>query len=77
MDIRIRYAALVLLGAFLLAAIAMPAAAEEKSKDSAKFFTPKTAVELGEYIEGKDIEYTFIVRNHGLAELHINSVRPG
>jgi len=77
MDARVRYVILVLLGAFLLAAIALPAVAEEKSKNSPKFFTPKTAVELGEFIEGKDIEYTFVVRNHGLAELHINSVRPG
>jgi hypothetical protein len=77
MDARVKYAALVLLGAFLLAAIALPSVAEEKSKNFPKFFTPTTAVEVGEYIEGKDIEYTFAVRNHGLAELHINSVRAG
>ena len=77
MDIRVKYVALILLGAFLLAAVALPAMADEKSKKFSTFFTPKTAVEVGEFIEGKDIEYTFIVRNHGLAELHINSVRPG
>ncbi len=77
MDMRVKYVALILLGAFLLAAVALPAMADEKSKKFPKFFTPKTAVEVGEFIEGKDIEYTFIVRNHGLAELHINSVRPG
>ena len=77
MDLRLKYAALILLAAFFLAAIALPAMADEKSKNFPKFFTPKTNVEVGEFIEGKDIEYTFMVRNHGLAELHINSVRPG
>ena len=77
MDARFKYAALIVMGAFLLAAIVLPAAADEKSKNFPKFFTPKTTVEVGEYIEGKDIESVFIVRNHGLAELHINSVRPG
>ena len=77
MNLRLKYVALILMGAFFLAAIALPAMADKKSKNFPKFFTPKTAVEVGEFIEGKDIEYTFLVRNHGLAELHINSVRPG
>jgi hypothetical protein len=77
MGIRTKLAALALLSAILLAAIALPAMAEEESKNYPKFFTPKTSVDVGEIIEGKDIEYTFMVRNHGLEELHINSVRPG
>ncbi|MCK4351729.1 MAG: hypothetical protein KAX13_12755 [Candidatus Krumholzibacteria bacterium] len=77
MDLRLKYTVLILLGSFFLAAIALPAMADEKSKNFPKFFTHKTTVEVGEFIEGKDIEYTFVVRNHGLAELHINSVRPG
>ena len=77
MEMRFKCAALLLMGAFLLAAIVLPSVADEKSKNHPKFFTPKTAVEVGEFIEGKNIEYTFVVRNHGVGELHINSVRPG
>lgn len=33
--------------------------------------------DLGEFLEGVDIEYAFTVRNMGSGELHILSVRPG
>jgi hypothetical protein len=37
----------------------------------------KKVVNLGDVIEGQDIEYSFVLRNKGDAELQILSVRPG
>jgi hypothetical protein len=69
--------ALVVLGAFLAMALSMPALSQEKKDKVPKLYIHKTTVEVGEFIEGKDIEYTFRVRNHGLAELNIVDVKPG
>lgn len=72
---RFRYAALVVLGAFLLTA--WSAAAFSKSNDAPKLFVNSTNADVGEVLEGKDIEYIFHVRNHGRGELQIISVKPG
>ena len=66
--------ALVVLAAFLVLALSMPAASEEKVP---KLYIYNTAVELGEFIEGSDIVYEFELRNRGHAELNIINVRPG
>jgi arabinogalactan endo-1,4-beta-galactosidase len=77
MIVRSKCAALVVAVVLVVAVLAATAVAQKQSKNAPKFFTPRTDVELGEFIEGTDIEYVFAIRNHGLAELHINSVRPG
>ncbi|MDD3642550.1 MAG: hypothetical protein PHQ19_03700 [Candidatus Krumholzibacteria bacterium] len=33
--------------------------------------------DLGDFYEGTDIDYAFTIRNTGIGELHILSVRPG
>ncbi len=72
---RFRYAALIVLGAVLLAT--WSAAAFSQNNDAPKLFVNSTNAEVGEVLEGKDIEYVFHVRNHGRGELQIISVKPG
>jgi hypothetical protein len=50
---------------------------EKKNERLPKFHLRNKSVDLGEFFEGVDIKHTFVVRNHGLGELHILSVRPG
>lgn len=70
-----RFAALIVLGAFLLAA--WSAAAFSQKNEVPKLFVNSTEAAVGEILEGKDIEFTFHIRNHGKAELQIISVKPG
>ena len=42
-----------------------------------RFFTRNETVNVGEFLEGEDVVYDFIVKNHGTADLEILSVRPG
>ena len=72
---RFRYAAFIVLGTVLLAA--WYAAAFSQSNDAPKLFVNSTNADVGEVLEGKDIEYVFHVRNHGRGELQIISVKPG
>ena len=72
-----KYSALLVLGAYIVLVLVLPVMAQGTSKGAPKFFTPKTEVEVGEHMEGQDVEYEFVIRNHGTEELHINSVRPG
>ena len=46
-------------------------------KDPPKLQIYDREPDLGTFYEGADIEYDFIVRNSGVAELHILGVRPG
>lgn len=46
-------------------------------QDHPRFMVREKTAELGEFYEGVDIEYEFVVRNTGAAELHILGVRPG
>lgn len=64
-----------MLGALLLAV--WSASAFSQNNEVPKLFVNSTAAEIGEILEGKDIAYTFHVRNHGKAELQIISVKPG
>lgn len=64
--------ALVLIMGMLAVSMAWAAGA-----DSPTFFVKDKQPDLGEFFEGKDIEYTFMVRNNGVGELHINNVKPG
>jgi hypothetical protein len=75
MNQRAKLAALVVLGAFIVVALAMPASSEEEKIP--RLYIYNTAVELGEFIEGTDIVYQFEVRNRGLGELNIIDVKPG
>jgi hypothetical protein len=68
---------LAVLGAFIVAALSMPASSGEKKEKLPKLYIHNTTVDVGEFIEGKDIEYKFRIRNHGQAELTIINVRPG
>jgi hypothetical protein len=70
-----RYTALVVLGAFILAVWC--ASAFSQKNEAPKLFVNNTNAEVGEVLEGKDIEYIFHVRNHGKGELQIISVKPG
>ena len=67
--------AFIVLGAFVLAA--WSAAAFSQNNEAPKLFVNSTTANVGEILEGKDIEYTFHIRNHGKAELQIVSVKPG
>lgn len=75
MERRFKYTALIVLGAFLLAG--WTASSFGQKNEAPKLFVNSTNVEVGEILEGKDIEYTFQIRNHGKAELQIISVKPG
>jgi hypothetical protein len=70
-----RYAAFAVLGAVLL--VAWSASAFSQKDEAPKLFVNNTTAEVGEVLEGKDIEYIFHVRNHGKGELQIISVKPG
>jgi hypothetical protein len=41
------------------------------------FVVDKKTVNLGDQIEGQDIDYTFVLKNKGDGELQVLSVRPG
>lgn len=75
MERRFRYATLIVLGAFLLTVWSTSAFSQKN--ETSKLFVNSTEVEVGETLEGKDIAYTFHLRNHGKAELEIISVKPG
>ena len=68
-------------GILVLAVIALCALAAfaqgQKSGNQPMAVIDTKSVSLGDIIEGQDVEYTFIVKNKGNAELQIVSVRPG
>ncbi|UCF06822.1 MAG: hypothetical protein JSV33_07305 [bacterium] len=72
-----RTVVLLTLGMLLLGILATSLFSGEKEEDLPKFFVRKTKVDLGDFYEGADITYTFVVRNQGKGELHILNVRPG
>lgn len=61
----------------VLGGIFISATLQAAGTDGPKFFVREKQVDLGEYFEGIDIAYEFIVRNNGVGELHINNVKPG
>ena len=73
---RKRHIATALVAALLLLAFgsALVAGADEEPP---VLSLQKKNVDLGEFMEGEDIEYTFVVGNTGKGELHIVNVRPG
>lgn len=75
MERRFKCVALIVLGAFLLAGLS--ASAFSQNNEAPKLFVNNTNADVGDVLEGKDIAYTFHVRNHGKAELQIISVKPG
>jgi len=73
---------LAVLAVAVIGLCALPAFAQGKqaAKQAGKLpvATVQTkSVNLGDVIEGQDIEYAFTVKNTGSAELQIISVRPG
>jgi len=63
--------------ATLAALLALVAAASAGPKDGPFLMIRDKEPDLGTFFEGTDIEYSFILRNTGVGELHILSVRPG
>lgn len=62
----------------VVAAFAFSAFAQGKPTGKApKAVVDKKTVNLGDVIEGQDIDYTFVLKNKGDAELQVLSVRPG
>ena len=61
----------------VLGGIFISATLQAAGADGPKFFVRDNQVDLGEFFEGVDIAYEFIVRNNGAGELHINNVKPG
>ena len=49
----------------------------EKSEENPVFFVKEKEIDVGQIYEGKDVNYDFIVENHGHGELHITRVRAG
>jgi hypothetical protein len=64
---------LAVIGAFAFTSLAQG----QKTAKQPTATIAKTTVNLGDVIEGQDIEYTFDIKNGGDAELQILSVRPG
>lgn len=73
---RLVAAALVLLFVAGLFGVAVAQKAKPTGKAPKLLITTKTA-QMGEVLEGQDIEYTFTIKNIGDAEAQILSVRPG
>jgi predicted membrane protein len=72
-----KVAAFVLLCMLVVAFLYTTGYSKKKDEKLPKFHLSKKLVDLGEFFEGSDIKHTFVVRNHGVGELHILSVRPG
>lgn len=68
---------IVLTALVLITGMLAVSTARAAGDDSPTFFVQSKQVELGEFFEGKDIEYDFTIRNNGVGELHINNVKPG
>jgi hypothetical protein len=68
---------LALAVAVLLLSLLSSALYAQGGKDQPKFFVRDKTKDLGEFYEGKDINYVFKVRNNGATELHITNVKPG
>ncbi|MCK4235758.1 MAG: hypothetical protein KAX38_01480 [Candidatus Krumholzibacteria bacterium] len=69
--------AFVLLGVLIVAMLSTSGYCGKNKKDLPEFFLPMKTVNVGEFIEGSDINYTFKIRNKGSGELQILNVRPG
>ena len=61
----------------LAALVILVAVAAEGQKDPPRMLIRDSNADLGTFLEGVDIDYSFIVRNTGVSELHLLSVRPG
>ncbi len=72
-----KIASVLLMGLFLVTFIVSLSFCAKNNGSDPKFFVTRKTVDLGEYYEGQDIEYTFKVRNNGAGELKIVNVRPG
>ena len=64
-----------LIVAVMITALAAPPASGERTPP--KMVVTNKSPDLGNFYEGVDIDYAFTIRNTGLSELHILSVRPG
>lgn len=61
----------------VLAALLILSTVASAQQNAPKFFVREKEVDLGNFFEGVDIDYSFTVRNNGVGELHVLSVRPG
>ena len=69
-----RYVTLFALGVFVLA---LWSASLFGQKEAPQLHIYSTDADVGDVLEGKDIEYIFHIRNFGKGELQIISVKPG
>jgi hypothetical protein len=60
-----------------LAALFVLMTAASAQQTGPKFFIRDKEPDLGDFYEGADIEHVFTIRNNGVGDLHILSVRPG
>jgi len=74
---RRRHIATTLVTGLLLLVFLSVACLAKKDEKPPELYIEKPSVDLGEFMEGEDIEYTFTVSNRGEGELHILNVRPG
>lgn len=77
MDRVVSIAKVIFVGVLICALYSAICYADKKDKDPPKFHVHKTSVDIGDVYEGRDIVYTYKVRNNGVGELHIINVRPG
>lgn len=70
-----RYVTVVALGVFVLAL--WSASLFGQKEETPQLYIHSTDADIGDVLEGKDIEYIFHVRNFGKGELQIISVKPG
>jgi hypothetical protein len=77
MHIDSKLATSILLGVVLIAFFAATACVGGGVDKAPRFHLQKTSVDLGEFLEGEDVNYVFKVRNTGTADLEIVNVRPG
>ncbi len=69
--------AIGLIAVFVLIALASGLIGSASAKGGPKMFVKSKNVDLGDFFEGTDIKYTFVIRNNGTDELQILNVRPG
>lgn len=72
----VKPAVFIFLGICLLSALISSGYGGTQDEKLPRMYIQNTDVDLGEFYEGVDIEYTFIVRNNGPGKLDIK-VKPG
>jgi DMSO reductase anchor subunit len=78
MNMRRRFFVAALVLVFAVGLFGVAAAQVKKTAGKApRIVVESKAMLLGDVLEGQDLQYTFVVKNTGDAELQILNVRPG